>query len=261
MYISRWLSRLPLLLLTLLVAACERAELPTGVPDGPRLARPSSPGGGGGDDGSTAPSERDPILFVHGYNSDGSTWNTMVGRFKKDGWTDSELYAWTYDYTQSNVDIAAALAAEVQRIRDLTGAAKVDIATHSMGGLSSRHYLKHYDDPETADIEPAPVDAWVSLGGPNHGTTTAEACSDVSCVEMRIDSEFLNALNANDETPNSARYGTWWSPCDEVIDPNDSVVLQASDAANHKTSCMPHRQLKEDSKVYRAVRDFVATAP
>ena len=75
---------------------------------------------------------------------------------------------------------------------------------------------------------------------------------------MRIDSDFLNALNADDETPNAARYATWWSPCDEVIDPKESVVLKASDALNTKTSCMPHGQLKEDSKVYRAIRDFVS---
>jgi triacylglycerol lipase len=247
------LIRLSALSLILLSAACERAELPTGVPGGPLLAKPTTPGGGGGGgDGSTSPGARNPILFVHGYNSDGSTWKTMMDRFRKDGWADSELHAMTYTTSKSNVEIADSVAAEVTRILAATGASKVDIITHSMGGLSSRHYLKHYSGT-------APVDAWISLAGPNHGTTTAEACGDISCVEMRVGSDFLAALNTDDETPNAARYATWWSPCDEVIDPNESVIL-AADAANHKTSCMPHRQLKEDSKVYRAVRDWVAGA-
>lgn len=246
------LLRLPALSLVLLSAACERAELPTDVTGGPLFAKPTAPDGGGGDGGGSTPAARNPILFVHGYSSDGSTWNTMVGRFKKDGWADSELYAMTYTTSKSNVEIADSVAAEVARILDSTGAAKVDIITHSMGGLSSRHYLKHDGT--------APVDAWVSLGGPNHGTTTANACGDASCVEMRVGSEFLTALNASDETPNAARYATWWSPCDEVIDPDDSVILKAADAVNTKTACMPHRQLKEDSKVYQAVRDFVAAA-
>lgn len=246
------LLRLSALSLLLLSAACESAELPTGVPGGPLLAKPTIPGGGGGD-GSTAPSARNPILFVHGYNSDGATWKTMVDRFKKDGWTDTELYAMTYTTSKSNVEIADSVAAEVARILEVTQASKVDIITHSMGGLSSRYYLKHHSGT-------APVDAWVSLAGPNHGTTTAEACDDISCVEMRVGSDFLTGLNAEDETPNTARYATWWSPCDEVIDPNESVALRADDASNHKTSCMPHRQLKEDTKVYRAVRDWVAAA-
>ena len=99
---------------------------------------------------------------------------------------------------------------------------------------------------------------WVSLGGPNHGTTSANGGGDVSCVEMRVDSDFLKALKATDETPNAARYATCWSSCDEVIEPNDSVVLKASDAKNTKTGCLTHGGLKEDSKVYQQVRDFVA---
>lgn len=33
----------------------------------------------------------DPILFVHGWNSNSSTWTTMIGRFQADGWTSAEL--------------------------------------------------------------------------------------------------------------------------------------------------------------------------
>jgi triacylglycerol lipase len=34
---------------------------------------------------------------------------------------------------------------------------------------------------------------------------------------MRIGSKFLGKLNAGDETPGAVNYGTWWSPCDEII--------------------------------------------
>ena len=34
-----------------------------------------------------AASAHDPILFVHGWNSSSSAWNTMVSRFQTDGWT------------------------------------------------------------------------------------------------------------------------------------------------------------------------------
>ncbi len=224
----------------LLAAGCDSSDMPSAA-SSPVLARPGG--------GSTSPSTsvRNPILFVHGYNSDGSTWNTMVGRFKQDGWTDSELFTWTYDYTQSNSTIADQLKLKVEEILTSTGAAKVDIITHSMGGLSSRYYAKNL----SGDTK---IDAWVSLGGPNHGTKTANACADTSCMEMRIGSDFLNALNAEDETPGAPRYGTWWSPCDEVIDPKESVIL--SGATNTKTACMPHRQLKEDRTVYKQVRDW-----
>jgi triacylglycerol lipase len=199
--------------------------------------------------GSAAPAfAHDPILFVHGWNSNSSTWNTMVGRFQADGWTSSELNNWSYNTSQSNATTASQIATKVDQILAATGAAKVDIITHSMGGLSSRYYLRNLGGA-------AKVDDWVSLGGPNHGTDTARFCFQTSCVEMRPGSSFLNALNSGDETPGAATYRTWWSPCDEVINPDSSVAL--SGATNTQTACMSHSSLHEDAAVYAQVRDAV----
>jgi triacylglycerol lipase len=190
----------------------------------------------------------DPILFVHGWSSSASTWDTMVGRFAADGWTSAELRAFSYDTSQSNATTANTVAAEVADLRADTGAATVDIITHSMGGLSSRYYLKNLGGTSS-------VDEWVSLGGPNHGTNTAFFCGQTSCAEMRPNSSFLNALNSGDETPGAVNYGTWWSPCDEVINPDESVILAG--AANTQTACMGHSSLRTDATVYGEVRDFV----
>ena len=117
-----------------------------------------------------------------------------------------------------------------------------------MGSLNSRWYIKFLGG-ETK------VDDWVSLGGPNHGTETANFCFSTSCVEMRVGSKFLGELNAGDETPGTVNYGTWWSPCDEIINPDESVIL--SGATNHKTACISHTALTTDETVYKQVREFV----
>lgn len=191
----------------------------------------------------------DPILFVHGYNSSGATWNTMASRFQADGWPASYLRQWSYNTAQSNATTAQQLAQEVDKLKAATGASTVDVVTHSMGGLSSRYYTKNLG----GDVN---VEDWVSLGGPNHGTTTANGCVDVSCTEMRPGSSFLQQLNAGDETPGATRYGTWWSPCDEIILPQDSTVL--SGATNTQTACLSHSALHEDATVYAQVRDYVS---
>jgi triacylglycerol lipase len=190
----------------------------------------------------------DPIVFVHGWSESGSLWNTMIGNFQRDGWTAAELNNWTYNTSQSNVTTASQLRDKVNSVLAATGNAKVDLITHSMGGLNSRYYIKSLQGD-------GKVDDWVSLGGPNHGTTSANACFTASCVEMRPSSTFLNNLNAGDETPGAVTYGTWWSPCDEIINPDSSVAL--SGARNTQTACLSHAALTTDATVYGQVRDFV----
>jgi len=72
---------------------------------------------------------------------------------------------------------------------------------------------------------------------------------------MRPNSAFLTDLNSVDETWGTPRYATWWSPCDEVINPHSSVLL--TDAINTQTACISHSALHEDAGVYQQVRDLV----
>lgn len=65
----------------LLAGGCDR--LPTPAEGRPALATAT----------------RHPILFVHGWHGSSSSWNTMISRFKADGWTDAEIYSWTYNST------------------------------------------------------------------------------------------------------------------------------------------------------------------
>jgi triacylglycerol lipase len=173
-----------------------------------------------------------------------------VSRFKADGWTNAELVNWSYNFRQSNATTAAQIEQKVDSMLRATGATKVDIITHSMGTLSARYYVRNL----TGDGK---VDALVSLGGANHGTTTASLCFDTSCIEMRPNSTFLTNLNSPDETPGTPRYATWWSDCDEVINPHSSVLLVG--ATNTQTACISHSQLHEDAGVYQQVRDMVNT--
>jgi triacylglycerol lipase len=191
----------------------------------------------------------DPILFVHGWSGSASNWSTMIGRFEKDGWPKSYLRAYSYNTSQSNkTDAEQYVKPEVEKLLKTTGAAKVDIVAHSMGSLNSRWYIKFLGGESK-------IDEWVSLGGPNHGTETANACFTTSCSEMRIGSTFLSELNAGDETPGEVNYGTWWSPCDEFINPDSSVSLTG--ATNTQTACISHLSLLTDSTVYTQVREFV----
>ena len=193
--------------------------------------------------------ERNPVVFVHGWSSSADVWSTMTERFREDGWPEAYLVVWSYDTSRSNVETAEHLADRVDAVLDATGASRVDIVAHSMGALSARYYVRHLGGD-------ARVDGWVSLGSPNHGTVTAYTCFSPSCREMRPGSSFLSALNEGDETPGLVRYATWRSPCDLVVVPQDSPVLDG--ATNQTTGCLLHLDLPTNSAVYAQVRDWLA---
>ncbi|MEU7824566.1 triacylglycerol lipase [Catellatospora sp. NPDC049133] len=194
--------------------------------------------------------ERDPVIFVHGYKGGAWNWNDMIADFKADGWSGGRLFAMSYDITQSNKTTAAQLRSLVDSVRAQTGAAKVDVVAHSMGSLNSRWYLKFLGGTSY-------VDQWVSLGGPNHGTNLTPICSWLitSCAEMAPDSSFLRDLNAGDETPGGVRYQTFWSSCDEFINPDQSTILTG--ATNTNVGCIEHAWLLVSDPVSLKVRTFL----
>jgi triacylglycerol lipase len=194
--------------------------------------------------------QHDPVLFVHGYAGNGGNWQDMKAKLLADGWQPGELFACNYSFTASNAASATEIAAQVDEIIRKTGAERVDIVAFSMGSVSSRYYLRNLAGS-------ARVDAWVSLAGPNHGTDAVENnnCAFTPCREIVPGSSFLADLNSGDETPGLARYGTWRSPCDITINPDESVILTG--ATNNLTTCLAHLELLTDAGVYAQVRAFI----
>ena len=85
-----------------------------------------------------------PVIFVHGLSSSSSSWDDWIADFKADGYTSSELYAWSYDWgTVERHDRPAARPPRSRACSRQTGASKVDLVVHSMGALNSRYYLKN----------------------------------------------------------------------------------------------------------------------
>jgi triacylglycerol esterase/lipase EstA (alpha/beta hydrolase family) len=192
-----------------------------------------------------------PVVFVHGLSSDAGSWDDWVADFEADGYAASELDAWSYSWSQSNVTTASQLATEVQRVLTATGASKVDIVAHSMGPLSARYFLKNLGGTSY-------VDDFVSVAGANHGTTVASWCSWLytSCAEMYTGSSFLTALNSGDETPGGVSYASYWSDCDDALTPDTTAIL--SGATNVEVGCISHTDMNNDYGVYQQVRDFIA---
>ena len=157
---------------------------------------------------------------------------------------------WSYNFRQSNATTAALIQQKVDSILLVTGATKVDIITHSMGTLSARYYIRNLGAT-------ARWTRWCRWAARTTARRRRALCFDTSCIEMRPNSTFLTNLNSTDETWGTPRYATWWSHCDEVINPHSSALLVG--ATNTQTACMNHSSLHEDAGVYQQVRDMVNT--
>ncbi|WP_406066913.1 lipase family protein [Streptomyces sp. NBC_01077] len=192
----------------------------------------------------------DPVLFVHGWSGASWNWSLMISDFRAAGYPGGRLEAISYNTEQSNAETAEEVRDAVNRLRARTGSDKVDIISHSMGGLSTRYYLKKLGGVEA-------VDDWVSIGGPNHGTYTASLCAPFlpSCREMAVGSAFLSDLNGGDETPGDVHYSTLRSWCDEIINPDTSTKLYG--ATNINVGCVGHAALLVDYDVSLAAQNLV----
>ena len=116
---------------------------------------------------SVTGTSQNPILFIHGWTGDASNWNTMKLRFYNDGWLGERLKSFTFidtmNYTsEGNIVNAESIENWVNETLNDTGAEKIDIIAHSMGGLSSRYYIKFLDGIDK-------VDEFVSIASPHHG--------------------------------------------------------------------------------------------
>ncbi|MCB5164858.1 triacylglycerol lipase [Streptomyces bambusae] len=196
--------------------------------------------------------QRNPVVFVHGYNADPGVWGSLRSDLRADGYPDSLLFSWGYDTHQSvNEVLAGRFAAYVDEVRARTGAAQVDVVAHSFGSLVTRWYVKHGGGAPK-------VGRWVSLAGPNHGTYISWACViwGQACRDMSPGSYVQKKLAEGDETPGAVAYATFWSDCDEVINPDSSVPL--SGAANTYAGCLKHNDFLGDDGVSAGVRAFLA---
>lgn len=120
-------------------------------------------------------SQYNPVLFVHGAGKDGDYAADPLGDGTKEGIMQYlrdrgfRVFALTFAHPHGdNYFQREIVAAAVQRIKEVTGASKVDIIAHSKGNMSVRMYVsnvkKSWGEPFKNDVR-----RYIQLGAPNGG--------------------------------------------------------------------------------------------
>jgi len=213
-----------------------------------------------------AAASANPVIVVGGLIGISIAYEPIAARLRADGYR-----VWIYQLPGLGVgdirDSARALSSYVDQVRAATGATKVDLVTHSEGGLVSRWYVKFLGGADK-------VAHYVSLGTPQHGTYVANivnfvglgSCAGVvACQQMSIGSNFLAGLNDGDETPGAVRWTAVRTWQDELVRPVDNAML-ADGATNVLVQAwcplrvVGHLGLVLDGTTYTVVRQALADA-
>jgi triacylglycerol lipase len=126
-------------------------------------------------------------------------------------------------------DSAAQLSDFVDTVLETSGANKVAIIGHSQGGMMPRYYMKFLGGKKK-------VAELIGLVPSNHGTTNPVApfvpgC--IACQQQVAGSEFMQKVNAGDETPGrKVSFTQITTKFDEVVLPYTSAFLEGPKTTN-----------------------------
>ncbi|MBA3457408.1 MAG: hypothetical protein H0T42_30285 [Deltaproteobacteria bacterium] len=195
-----------------------------------------------------------PILLVHGINGNASEFDALEARLAADGWPTSRLFSFTFPDPAwgCNVDNAGRIEDWVDMIIATTGSAKINVIAHSMGTLSSRHFIKALGGA-------GKVARYITLGGMHHGLSSSCLATfpGAPCVwrELCETGDFIEALNAAPATPGNLHWVSIYGTSDETV-PNASSNLVG--AENIVMPGVTHVGLLDDAPTYVEIKRVLA---
>jgi triacylglycerol lipase len=206
---------------------------------------PSTPGV---DAEAAAASELTPILLVPGWSDGAATMGPLEVLLREAGWPDSRVARVEFeDPVGSNRDHADELAAALYRLRERTGAVRVDVVAHSMGGLATRYFLQNGGGEAVRRV--------VFVATPHRGTWTAYLAWGEGGREMQPGSLFLMDLQAFRAVPSGVEAITLRTKVDfHVLPPESATLVGIPDI---EVCCPSHEGLLSHPDAFQAIRRFL----
>ncbi len=182
-----------------------------------------------------------PVLLVHGYGCNSGYWAWLVPLLDA-----ARISHAGVDLEPVGGDIDDFAALVEQRVRELcaaTGAPRVVLVGHSMGGLVARAWMRRYGTDRVARV--------VTLGSPHHGTALARFGPGINAVQMRMDSPWLRALADAETAGVRALVTSIYTHQDNIVSPQTTSELPG--ARNVAFGGVGHVALGRNPRVLAAV--------
>ncbi|MGH3854562.1 MAG: esterase/lipase family protein [Pseudonocardiaceae bacterium] len=195
-----------------------------------------------------------PVLLVHGFADNRSVFAVLDRALRRHGF--GVVYSVNYGVrtalTGDVPSVARELGREVERICEATGAERVHVVGHSLGGLVARYYVQRLGGD-------ARVHTLVTLGAPHHGTMAAYLLPAPVLHQLRPHSELMAELAAPSPRCRT-RFVAVWSELDEWIVPQRNARLDHPDllVTHHRLGDVGHLSLPVDPRAVHTVVSALA---
>ncbi|OXS34211.1 esterase/lipase family protein [Streptomyces sp. XY006] len=224
---------------------------PSGIAQERRAPAPVLPADGA----AQLPTEaKPPVVLLHGFIDNRSVFVLLRRSLAQHGRQQIE----SLNYSPLTCDIRAAaelLGRHIEEICERTGAQRVDVVGHSLGGLIARYYVQRLGGDTR-------VRTLVTLGTPHSGTRVAPLANAHPIVrQMRPGSPVLEELTR--PAPGCrTHFVSFWSDLDHVMDPLESACIDHPDltAQNVRVTGIGHLALPVHPAVANGIRQVLDTA-
>ncbi|HSQ81191.1 MAG TPA: alpha/beta fold hydrolase [Casimicrobiaceae bacterium] len=182
-----------------------------------------------------------PVLLLHGVLCNAGVWRRLT-RFLASRDVPG-VYTLSYGPPLASIELfAEQMEAKIDAIRVATGARRVMVVSHSMGGLVARAYLRRYGAGKLARV--------LTIGAPHHGSVHAWMFPGTSLSQLRPGSPWLAALGSERLDP-ALRFVSLWSWHDSMVAPQLSSRLAG--AIDVALAGIGHNALLGDPGVFAQV--------
>lgn len=188
-----------------------------------------------------------PVLLIPGWSDTARVLRPCHEFLVSAGWPERSVHSLSFrDPHGSNLDHAAEIGAAARALKASTGAARIAVVAHSMGGLALREYLTQGGH--------ATVHTAIFAGTPHRGTWLAWLAWGPGGAEMRPGSAFLERLNAT-PVPPSVRAICLRTPIDTRVVPGGSAWLEG--AACHTVRLPTHPRMLRHGATLQLIRSLL----
>jgi pimeloyl-ACP methyl ester carboxylesterase len=165
-----------------------------------------------------------PVLLVHGYGHNRSGWFLMERALRSAGFTSVHTMNYVAWGRAGVPELASELAARVQEIRALTGADKVHVVGHSLGGVLIRWYVQQLGGSRY-------VDTAITIASPHAGTVAAFGAPGRCARDLRPGSLVMRTLGSS-ALSTDVRWVAFYSNLDVFVQPSRSAMLPGAHVTN-----------------------------